>query len=410
MQRGFAQRVNAFLESVKLLENEKQEFAKEIARLAMQVQTGMGSTRIRRIAFRRNIETDFHFFKTQYLDSSAYIHRQLWKAVVLKTQEKSYAEYTNSKNETFIDEDVTYMLSLLDEEDVAKIRAMKIAPGLNIDHINLVDLTTGKNKKRSFLEHVKIKRNPLSFIADNDPGTSIEDLEQDLLTEAVRVSNMYNRSKGKNLSMCAVDDNVSQKLEKYLETALNNKVMNLKEHHTCDSRRRVVSTKDAEYKKIKKLRKLSKQDPTNKDLTNKIGEIRRHIDTSGTEYFSTVSALVAADDGEFKIIDIIDNKEQHVDVGPGDDSGSLNAPMMTSENAVWIEKLCGRVDDKIAKFVRIVVGERDEDFEQWAKRTGCDTDNFDSLVRGARTFCKVTRNELAQNPVLEEIREDVLGY
>lgn len=398
MRKGFAKKVDTFLSSVTFPDEQtKNEFAREIARLVMQIQTGQGSTTLRRIAFRLNIQDELKFFKDQYLDSSAYVHRCLWKATLLAVAGEKYQQLADKT-------DVEYILGLCTPEDIKKIKKASVNETCNIESIDLMSLTTGKNKKRDFLSHVRLKRNPLTFIPDNDPGHDLEDMEQDLLAEAVRVYNMYGRSKGKNMDLCG-KDTLSTRFQKYLETALNNKVNNLKEYHTCDSRRRVVSTRDADYKRYKKLKKMAKEHPENTAIVMELEAIRRSIDTTNTEYYSTVNSLVASDDGELKVIDVVDNTEHQQPVKM-DDNGQL-MPQMSSENAMWVNKMCDRVDTKIATFLKIVVGERNSEFEVWATRNGIDVDNFDNLVRGARTFCKVTRHELATNEVLEEIREDL---
>ena len=413
---GFKYRLEEFMASVTIQQPYRDDFIKEIARLMMKVQEGAGSSVVRRKAFRLNIEDDFKYFKEQYLDVSKYLLSTVWTATLDKIQKG-----VDSPNE-MVRSDVDYLISLLDDNDVDTIKNKPPRnESLNVDSIDLSTWTTGKEKKKNMDEYAKSKIYTLSFISDYDKCFDKEDWAQDMKCEIIRVINSYPRSNCTNfISADSLPDRVNQ----YVETASNNKVNNIKERYTCETRRRVVSTVDPLYKEIKKLKKLSKID-NSPEIFDKITKIYKEINQSGAEYKSLVTSLVCAtDDGDLRVMEVADpnyqdgcnsNKLPNELKSYGEDEAQSTTESAaedmiensSSDTMMYIGKLCDRVDDKVASFIKIVVGIPNEDFEIWALDNGVNTDKHDALIKGARTYCKVTRKELEQNPVLEEILEDL---
>jgi hypothetical protein len=397
MSNSFKTKVVSFIQNSGIrTEADRADIQKEIVRLALHIQTGMGSTTLRRKTFRLNCLDEFTHFKNQYLDMSSYVHRKLWVAVVNYAKDGILPSATSPEEAATILEDVMFCLSILDENDQEKVRKTEVKQALNVDSIDLSTMTTGAKSRKDLISYAKSKAFTLRFLTDHDPGLELEDFEQDLLCEIVRVFNAYPRSKGKNLDANAAD-NLRLRVEKYLETALNNKVMNLKEYYTCDNRRRVATTDAALYKLKSKLKKLMQKDPNNKEFQDRFKEVEAKIKSSDSDYYSIVTSLVRHEDGEDRVIDVADTNKNG-----SEEEGVLLEEPRSAEERMWIEQVCTKVSPNIAKFVRIITGEHNKEFEIWAKDQAIDTNLFDSLVKAARKYCDVTKADLLSNRVLSE--------
>lgn len=462
--KSFSERVSTFVSSLNLDNQHSEKLTLEIIRFVLQIQRGAHSSDLRRLTFRLDCFDDFNYFKTQYLDVSAYIHRKLWVAVVNKIKNNHIPKDDMLKN------DVDFCLSYINnEEDINRVKQIEIKEELNVDDLDLATMKTGKTNKRDFPTYVKSKSYTLSYITDYDPGMTKEDLEQDLLCEAVRVFNAYPRSKCKNIER-AREVPKDVRVQRYEETALNNKVMNIKEYHSCESRRRVATTSSALYKEKQKKKKLLNKDPEAaeflvpikklerqmKDLRNDIedltfkrkklnrivkkandrGKTQQEIDNytdqikklkkqrenlraeckvlqdkldktdaakalkeidnkiknTNSDYYSVVSPLVRQEDGELRVIDV-----------PSDNSNIfMYQAEVGLDSRLWIEGICSKLDPNLAKFVRIVTGEHVPDFETWANKKNINTDLQDSLEKGARKYCSISKSDLVNNTVLLE--------
>lgn len=390
--RAFEKRVTEFLDSVRLEGKDRENIATEIVRLILQIQDGMGSNTLRRKTFRLDILDDFKFFKDQYLDMSFHIHRRLWQAVIRKVKFGIEPEHA------VLAQDVAFCLRFLNDEDLQKVQALEIREELNVDQIDIGKFTTGEagKKRKNLVTYAASKVYTLRFLTDYDPGLELNDFAQDLTVENIRVINSYGRSKGKNLGSKTSD--IYNRVEAYVETAMNNKVNNIKEYHMCENRRRVKTTHEPLYKERAKLRKLVKKNPTREDLVEKLKGVEKDLKHTNSDYYTVVTPLVKNDDGEDRVIDVVDTKEDSL-------SRTLNQEFIVNtqkgvEEGVWLEDIILGLPSRLSVFVRIVIGLNVPEFETWAKQEGINTANPDSLNKGARKFCKVSTTELRSNPLL----------
>lgn len=482
-QESFQVRVEQLVSEISFFvqkESDRQELVTEIIRLVLGIQTGMGSTSLRRIAFRNNILDDFTFFKNQYLDVSHYLHRLLWKAMVRSVQQgENYTdnqlrldiraclekkvpldkqiagqktvpldEVTLAHTAAILRADVAFCLRNLKDKDLTKIRELTINEELNIDSIDMANFTTGKIKPKDLQTYVKTKSYTLTFLSEYDPGFTPDDFDQDLLCESIRVANVYGRSKCKNLHRELLDEDkqpqkmtsIDIRLQKYMETALNNKVDNLKEYYTCDNRRRVSTTDSELYKEKNKIKKLLQKNPTyhaNKEkvqeLRKMIGIVKKNVEKrngfkrdlaeleakmcldsgykelkermdkvdndlrhSNGDYYSMVTPLVRHDEGEDRVIDVADETQGE----QKDGEHLLYHSEKTFDERLWLDGICEDVPRNIALFVRIVIGDFSPEFETWSQEHGIDTSHFDAMVNGAKRYCNVTKSQLMDNQAL----------
>lgn len=391
-------KIQEFLAKLKITQEEKETIEIEIIRLALHIQEGMGSTKLRRLTFRYNCIDEFTFFKNQYLDMSYYIHRQLWVAMV------AYIQKGEEPESEVLSSDITYILGKLTPDDLDRIKELKPNPKLNVDSLNLDTMRTGKKTKRLLIPYVKSKSYTLNFLAEYDRGLDIEDLEQDLLCELVRVYNSYPRSRGKNLEKNPVP--LEERVQMYLERAVNNKVNNLKEFYTCESRRRVASTDAPLYKERNRIKKLLADNPGDPALLERMRKVNYDIKMSDGDYYSTTAPLTRRDNGgsEERTVDV----SEELGSGYGTDPFIVNT-LQSTDTRIWLESICERVDERIANFIRIVTGYHNPEFESWARENQIDLERFDNLVKGARKFCKVNAEELKENDILEEELFPLMG-
>lgn len=383
---SFECRVQDFLEKAKIGDQHKQHFKVEIVRLFMQTQDGLGSIPLRKMSGQQHCLSEFVWFKNQYLDVSHYLHRVLWPAVLSRIE-------GNKETLDELESDVQFCLEYLPEKDKQKLKANPVSEKFKLQNEEMGGTwTTGEKTRKDLLSYVRSKVHALSFLSKYDPAFDKDDFAQDLVCEALRVFNIYPRSKGRSLND---DDNtpLRTRVEKYIETALNNKVMNLKEFYTCESRRRVCTTNTDLYKKRAKLKKLLKTEPANEDLKKELVEINKKIKNNNSDYYSRVSPLVKREDGEDQILDVSEDESR----------GIFISKTNQAETNLVVDSICDQVDERVARFVKLISGaEHDDDFEAWASENGIDTNKFDTLVRGAKKFFGLKNSELRENPVLRK--------
>lgn len=227
MSISFKQTVVQFVQNQILTETQKKELTKEIVKFALQIHGQQRSAVLRKYAFAHSCLEETSFFKQQYLDVSAYIHRELWRDV-------------KSRSTT---EDVRFCLDHLTRKELETFDRIAYH---DID-ISSFDLNKWLKEK---MKHLKNKSYKLKFIRDSDPCFDIEDFTQDLALEAVRVVNSFGRVKAKGNP----EESLQTQLEKYLEGSLNNKINSLIEYHTTGVRRRSVNTNEGLYKKLKEVK------------------------------------------------------------------------------------------------------------------------------------------------------------
>lgn len=444
---SFESRVTKFLGSIRLDDNIKQSVAHETIRLILQIQEGTGSNLLRKLAFDNDFFEDFNFFKNQYLDMSAYIHRRLWVAVLDYIQNEKLPESEPLRG------DVLFCSGYCDERDIKRLRAKEVREDLNVDAVDLANMRTGNKTKRSLYPYVQSKSYTLNFLSEYDQGLEIADFEQDLLCEMVRVFNSYPRSKGKKLedNAPAGVEKLESRVQMYLERAVNNKVLHLKTYHTCDLRTRITCTQAEDYKQQKRVNKtikllernLAKAQKAFEDhqarmllipegarpdfaleetkltaalekarndatriplLKQQLDEVKQKIRETSSDYVPLVTSLVRKEAGgeEERVIDLADGSQRFLSDESGEDDMVGGTTHITSEDRIWIEDICSRVDEKSAMFIKVIIGDHVADFERWAKDKNIDTDRFDQLVKGARTYYQLSSKDLQENEVIVE--------
>lgn len=367
------------------------EFRTEVIRYTLKIQKGMGSTAIKSLAHRHNFPSDWSFFKQQYLDMSEYINRHLWKAVVL------FVKDTKMSDDNMLASDVNYCLKHLKMEDIEKINKKNINEDCNVGGIDLSTWETGKKKKRNLMEYCQSKTGSLRFLTEYDPAMDSEDFQQDLAVELLRVYNYYEQSAGSKLKAEKANNiPLEERFMKYGETALNNKVLNLKEHYSCESRRRVSTTDSKAYRTRARLKKELSKNPDDPKIAKELAKVEKKLKTSNGDYFSTVTPLVRGNDGEFRELDAREI---------GNPLVKSIEPTRELEEFLWVEELIQSLPPKLSNFVSILLN-HDDAFEIWFnewsqdKKITYDSNNIDHRIRGAFEYCGVTRDELKKSDKL----------
>lgn len=392
--RSFKFRVEGFINSVNLDDKNREDIVHEIVKLVMQIQEGMGSNTLRRKTFRLDILDDFTLFKNQYLDMSFHVHRRLWKAVIKAVNEGIFPEVENKA----LKEDVDFCIEHLNAADLKRVQGLSVNEHLNVDSIDIDKFETGEKKRKDLTTNSKSKVHSLRFLCDYDSSFELHDFVQDLTVESVRVINSYGRSRGKKLE--GENGNVQLRVEKYVETALNNKVMNIKEFHTCENRRRVTTTHAPLYKERTKLKKLIKENPGKVELPDRLKDVEKALKNTESDYYSVVTPLVKSEDGEDRVIEVADTREDDI-------CKTVNKEFTINthkgvEDSMFLEDIILGLPQRFSTFVKIIIGFSVPEFETWASKEGINITNPDSLSKGAKKFCKVTTQELRSHPVLRE--------
>jgi hypothetical protein len=362
----------------------KAEFRTETVRLALTIQNKMGATILRALSREFDFFEEFTHFKKQYLDMSAYIHKTLWRDVIYFIQMKDFRN-----NDAILNKDIMYCVKHLTDSDIEKIINMQINHSLNASlEIDVSNFTTGKTTQRGLYEYVESKAATLKFLSKYDFGNDQEDFVHDLMEEMIRVNNGYNKSSGKNLNAgTSVDNSIKQ----YIETALNNKVNQVKDYWSSDVRRRVTSTHSPLYRRRGNLRKILKKET---DLTKiaeinkEIGEINEKLRTGSHDYYSTVTPLVRTNESENREVDA-----QEIDPSTIEE--------VDTEEELWAHDLILDLTPRISRCVGILMGTYDEEFTVWTtKQKKYNLDMLDHHFKAAMEFCNVTKEELKSNPVI----------
>jgi hypothetical protein len=435
-EESFKHRIGEFLATLPIADDDKTACEVEIVRLVLQIQNGSGSATIRKNTFALGVLEEFTYFKNHYLDFSQYLNRVLWVLVPEFIREK---EIHSNKH---VAADIEYCLSVVtspsnakSSEDFAKLSKKQINSAFNIDFMTIDEnWVTGKKTRRSLSAYVKSKVGTVKFLWDYDLAFEQEDFEQELIVEVLRVFNTYPKSKGTNAGL---DDNsessIRNRVEMYIEMAINNKVNNLKEYYTCDNRQRVSNSHSALYKEKKKIKKLitkaakeiaemgsaavadsadkseqlmtiatrSEETPgTREEKEGALAALRQSevdlgakIKNTETDYRSIVTPMVNRDESGEESTMELNGEEVGFNVGP---TSPYSAHSI--ENSVWTNKVVERLridgEEKIARFVEIIVHEHDPAFDAWADQEGVNTNNPALRARGAKTFLGLSSKEL----------------
>lgn len=395
MPESLRNRVEKFLSPFSHLSAEQRRtFCEELLRYILKIQRKTktpGAGLLRAIALNYGILEDFMFFKSQYLEVSHYLHTRFWVNCLSEVNSEKI-ENDEEKN------DVNWAFEFLDDLDRKNLQTKwRIDPELQIGEINPKTWTTGKEVKRKFNDYVKSKVKPLRFIANYDPGQDIEDLSQDIVCEIYRIKNNYGRASSGKLDDEKVNDPCKEnRLRKYIEASLNNKVMAIKKSNTTTSKARICSTKQTLYARRERLKKIirkCKDELVLKNLTCELEIIEKELKSNKEDFFLTVTSLTKKKNPE--------NDDNFSDLG---DYSELNnsaedlgkdQPAKKIHDEIFIRELINEINEpKIKEFIKIVIGDYDDSFEEWASKNKYNLSKFDNLVRSAKDYCNVTTNEL----------------
>lgn len=379
----FLNKIEEFLASVNIPEEVKDEFRTETIKLAITIQEKMGATILRALSRKWDFFEEFTHFKKQYLDMSAYIHKILWRDVVYFIQKKDFR-----RNDAILNKDIMYCIKYLTDADIEKVVDMKINHNLNAA-LDLDAFTTGKTTQRDLYTYVKSKAGTLKFLSKYDFGNDPEDFVHDLIEELVRVNNGYNKSSGKNLDGAV---SVDTAIKMYIETALNNKVNQVKDYWSSDVRRRVTSTHSHLYRRRGNLRKIIKKETDLekiKAMNEEIGQINDKLRASNHDYYSIVTPLVRTNESENREVDA-----QEIDPNTIEES--------TTDEDIWAADLIQDLPPRISRCINILMGNYDEEFFIWSMDKGkkYNLDMLDQYFKATMEFCKVGKEELKSNPVI----------
>ena len=386
---SFQQNLEGFVSTLAISEKGKANFRREVIKLVLTIQDKMGATVLRTMM--KDIEghdylEDFVHWKKQYLDVSAYVQRVLWREVVYFIQKQDF-----QGNDPQTNKDVMYCIRWLADKDIQKVVEMKINHNLNAAlDLSADSFTTGKTTQRDLYAYVRSKAQTLKYLSKYDYGLEPEDFVQEVVEELIRVNNIYNRSSGKNLDATVKLDSA---IKAYIETALNNKINQVKDYWSSDSRRRVTSTHAAEYRKRSNLRKALKKE-TDLDKIAKIrvelGQLEEFLRTKNHDYYSVVTPLVRNNESEDREVDA-------QEINP-----SIIIPNTTDED-IWSNDLIIDLPQRISRCVSIILGNHDEEFYNWIKDNGMSAEvekDLNRYFKAAMDFCGVDREELRSNPVI----------
>lgn len=381
--KSFKERIEEFLKEIDLNEEDQQEFRNEVCKFILTIQEQQGAAVLRAMSRKLNFFEEFKYFKDIYLDKSAYIHRHLWREVIFFIKHKQFRV-----EEPILSSDILYVVDHLKDSDLEKIISLQINMDVNAS-LNMDEFTTGENVQRDIYTYVKSKANTLKYISKYDFGIDADDLQHDLIEEVLRVNNAYNKSSGKNING---GENIDNNIKRYIETALNNKVSQIKDYWGSETRRRVNSTHATLYRRRGTLKKAIAKE-TNKDVLAKLNseliEIENLIKTQGHDYFSTVTPLVRTNESENREVD-----SQEIDPSTIEEDNTL-------EN-FWAKELLQDLPPRVSRCVSIIMGDFDEEFETWCRisKPKANLDILDNLFRCALEFCKLTKDDLKNNPTI----------
>jgi hypothetical protein len=389
-------RVEKFLSSFSHLQDSQREiFCEELLRYILKIQRKTktpGAGLLRAIALNFEILDEFMFFKSQYLEVSNYLHTKFWINCLAELKSEPI-EDQNEKS------DVVWAFSFLDDADKKNLQEKwYIDPDLQVSEINPKTWSTGKDVKRKFNDYIRSKVKPLRFIATYDPGQDIEDLSQDIICEIYRIKNNYGRAfSGKLDQEKNIDPCKDNRLKKYIEASLNNKVMAIKKANTTTSKARISSTKQPLYARRERLKKIirkCKDEATFSKFSKELEDIEAKLKDSKEDFFLTVTSLTKKkpenEDTVSELGDFVDVKSATEDLGMGKEQ-----PEKKIYEEIFVKELVDEIcDPRIKEFIKIVIGDYDDTFEEWASKNKYNLAKFENLVRGAKIYCNVTTGEL----------------
>jgi len=411
-------KIEVFLDKLEGLSPESRvEIRREIIRVILQIQTGAGALGLRRLMLNQSHLEEFLYFKQYYLDISHYLHQVLWKAAINAVNgfPVSYGYRVN--------QDAKWCLSHLLPADLDVLKQRQINDDLDVSHIDFSKWKIGKNKKQKIQSYINGKAYPLRFLSKYDSAIDSEDNKQDLFVEMFRVVNSYSRAKGKlpvnevYVGQCVTDacnepatvgkrcalHDRDNRIQQYVEVALNNKVNNIKEHHTTGRRRRLATTNAEVYQERNKLKKqLVKARRDGEDTTQiaeQLSAVEKQLKNNPGDFYTTVFNLSQGTEPGKPDLEQVIGSIAHRD-------GSYGTKAQI-ESALWVDAVCKKVKPSVARFVKIVVGAVDNDFESWAASNDVSLESFTSLVSNAKKYLKIDLEELKSNKALINMLQEV---
>jgi len=365
---SFRGRVSSFIQNLNLSDENADLLTREIVRFVLQVDSKSRSRNLRKAAFKMNCLSDIVYFKDQYLNSSSYLNGVLWQAVLL------YATKNKRPNNKTVRVDVAFCYDMLCEDDFKIFKKQRSDKRLDVSKIDLTKWSNGRYKTIEGYARSKIHK--LGFLSLYDPSMDSEDFVQDILCEFLRIFHSYSRSKGEIVD----NEPIEQRVCKYIDKALGNKIKSMIDYYTSASRKRITSTLDRHYKKIKALKKKNGSNPKT-EYEVEILKLKEVIKNNNEDYYPTTTELnmnYNTEEGEVKL---------QIDPSYYNDHYSVDNII----DNVWVNELDETIKDKRTMlYIKALLG-RDDDFEKWVDTNASakDQENIDNNRYG--TVCKLAK-------------------
>jgi len=136
-----------------------------------------------------------------------------------------------------------------------------------------------------------------------------------------------------------------------------------------------------------------------REHSQQVATVREEIKASDSDYHSTLTSIVSDDD--------MGAGEEGVCVGAIKDPRGGKA-FEGVEDRIWIDSVCRKINDpKIVRFVLIISGREDKEFEAWAASNQHNILEFEDLLKGARKYLKVSQSKLQSSRSLSRIIREI---
>lgn len=347
---SFAEKLEDFLKSLDL-ENKQVEkrLTREVIKYVLKItDCKKKHTYVLKKAFSSlGYKAQIDRFQTEYLNISYYIFRVLFPAMVAKVRN------TPLTLGPIVDKDIAFCLHYLTGDEINSFKTKTVDYDTTIypDFNTAVKNSWVRNYKGLY-GYVRSKASKLSILISNDPSLDMEDCIQDILLSIVRVYNV---------------DPKAFKNQTYVDVAISNAVNAILNYYTRGKRKRVRSTQDVKYNRIKAIKKQMFSPDVNKAAcAGKILEIKQTIKSGNDDYYAT-------------FVDVKHAKK------------ALSALSVDSgiDDAILVNELLEKASSKqfTKEYFQILLGHNAE-FETWAEQNSLKTSCFTSMCKSAKRYLR----------------------
>jgi hypothetical protein len=365
---AFYQKLDAFMFSLHKLKLSYSQRTKLRNLIVKHVLGLVEHHQVKSMAVRLNCFEEYRCLKHNYLDVSWYLGKVLWMEVLKSLKGMEYGHRA----------DVRFCLGCLDPESLEAFRKKNINADLERLDLNAEEWSFLNNTGLYQYARYKVRR--LLFLT-SDPSLDQEDLVQDLACEIIKTLNnfqrRYKRERNSGTPLKAV-------LDKYIDTAVNNRIMHLIDHHNRKKRKFLYARDNEKYEKLKKL---GKGDGNGEEME------RLKKDLAGGDYYSLCmpyDCFSETESGESSFND-------------ADNIHTYRLPdYEAAESYMFIEGVKQDVDDpRLADFIDIVTY-GDEKFERWADENGYAVTKSYNAGRAAKIYIDLLSEQGAYDDRLTE--------